>query len=82
LKVLISFAIYVGNPLFGDIPKVIRQSKLEHQQELVEHLVHASSLEFSEETGLWMQDNYGRIDYGTFYLCKAFKWGSVKPEYQ
>lgn len=64
------------------IPKVFENAKEEYHECLVEHLVHATRLEFSFETSIWMQNNYHRIDEGTFCLCKTIKWGLVKPEYQ
>ena len=81
LQILLSYAVFKGNPVFEKLPQVMQNAKEELQNPLKEHLERTTRLEFGSEASKWLRQNYARIDEGTFAMCWAIKWGLIKPEY-
>ena len=54
LKVMLTFAITHGNPLFEKIPLIIRQVKEEYHEEIIGHLKYATQIEFGEHVAKWI----------------------------
>ena len=49
IKLMLTFAIMQGNPLFQLIPSMINESNAEFKDELIEHMTLEARLEFGEE---------------------------------
>lgn len=81
LQILLSYAVFKGNPVFEKLPQVMQNAKEELRPQLEEHLERITRLEFGAEASKWFRQNYTRIDEGTFAMSWAIKWGLIKHEY-
>ena len=81
LQILLSYAVFKGNPVFEKLPQVMQNAKEELRPQLEEHLERITRLEFGAEASKWFRQNYTRIDEGTFAMGWAIKWGLIKHEY-
>lgn len=81
LQILLSYAVFKGNPLFEKLPQVMKNAKEELREQLNEHLERTMRLEFGTLASKWFRKNYARIDEGSFMICWAIKWGLIKHEY-
>ena len=81
IKLLISIAMLVGNPIFTQIPKIIANSKEEFRPTLVDHLKRASAVNFGPIAAEWLESNYSQIYEDTFTLCRGFELEHISPDY-
>ena len=69
---LVSCAVSFGNPLFEKLPQIIRQSKEEVRDDIINHLRLEVLSEFDSEVADWIESNWMHINEYTHKLCKGF----------